>query len=304
MSALRALLDRSRARVLMMGVLNRTPDSFSDGGAFVDEGAALERVREMLADGADIIDIGAESTRPGSRAIPDDVQIARLGGTIPAALRLGAIVSIDTTSRAVAEHALGQGASVVNCVDPARAGELGALCNLHGAALVLMHCRGSMTAMAGYSAAADATYGDVVADVAAELREAAERALAGGLPREEIVIDPGLGFAKNARHSITLLARLDALVALGFPVLVGPSRKSFLAHAAASEEREVGGPAELAPVSRRLGGTIAAVLASAQRGARIVRVHDVAEARQALAVWRAIARRAAGDDAQEGVPLV
>lgn len=299
MSALRALLDRSRARVLVMGVVNRTPDSFSDGGAFAGEAEALDRVREMLAQGADIVDVGAESTRPGSKPVPDEEQIARLGGTIPAAVGLGAVVSIDTTSPVVAEHALAQGASVVNCVDPARAAELGALCKARGAALVLMHCRGSMSAMAGFSKAADASYGDVVAEVADELRAAAERAAATGLPRDEIVIDPGLGFAKNARHSLAVVARLDALVALGFPVLVGPSRKSFVAHAAASE-REAGGPSEIAPPAQRLGGTLAAVLACAQRGARIVRVHDVAEARQALDVWRAIERAAGGSRSHAG----
>jgi dihydropteroate synthase len=128
-----------------------------------------------------------------------------------------------------------------------------------------------------------------VVEVADELRAAAERAIAAGLSRDEIVIDPGFGFAKNARHSLSLIAGLGALVELGFPVLVGPSRKSFLAHAAALDEREAGRTVELAPPAKRLGGTIAAMLACVQRGARIVRVHDVAEARQALVVWRAIA---------------
>jgi dihydropteroate synthase len=154
-----------------------------------------------------------------------------------------------------------------------------------------------MTGMPGFSAADDTAYRDVVAEVAAELSIAAEKAMAAGLAREEIVIDPGLGFAKNARHSVALVARLRELVALGFPVLVGPSRKSFLAHAAAAEEREVGGPAGLAPPGSRLGGTLASLLACAERGARIVRVHDVAEARQALAVWRAIERVGQGGGA-------
>ena len=290
MSALRALLDRSGARVLVMGVLNRTPDSFSDGGDFVSEEAALRRAREMLAEGADVLDIGAESTRPGAPQIPDDEQIARLGGTIEKAAADGAIVSIDTTSPRVAEHALEQGASIVNCVDPARAAELGALAAKHGGALVLMHCRGSMTAMLGFSAAADSSYVDVVDEVTRELRAAAERAIRAGLPREEIVLDPGFGFAKNARHSIALVAHLQAIGALGFPLLVGPSRKSFLAHAAANEAKEAGRGADLAPPARRLGGTIAAALACADRGARIVRVHDVAEARQALDVWSAIGK--------------
>lgn len=290
MSALRALLDRSGARMLVMGVLNRTPDSFSDGGAFAGEAAAMERVRAMLAQGADIVDVGAESTRPGAPPVPDEEQIARLGGTIEGAARLGALVSIDTTSARVAAHALRRGARVVNCVDPSRAAELGGLCAERGAALVLMHCRGSMTGMPGFSAADDAAYGDVVREVAAELASAAEEAMAAGLGREEIVLDPGLGFAKNARHSLALVARLHELVALGFPVLVGPSRKSFVANVAAAEEREAGGPGDVAPPGSRLGGTLAAVLACADRGARVVRVHDVAEARQALAVWRAIGR--------------
>ena len=152
----------------------------------------------------------------------------------------GAIVSIDTTSPRVAEHALGQGASIVNCIDPARAAELGALCAKHGAALVIMHCRGSMTAMLGFSAAADSSYTDVVTDVARELGTAAARAIGAGLAREEIGLDPGFGFAKNARHSLALVANLGVIGALGYPLLVGPSRKSFLAHAAATEAREAG----------------------------------------------------------------
>jgi dihydropteroate synthase len=147
----------------------------------------------------------------------------------------------------------------------------------------------------------------VVVEVADELRAAAERAIAAGLSRDEIVIDPGFGFAKNARHSLALIAGLGALVELGFPVLVGPSRKSFLARAVAADEREAGRAAELAPPAKRLGGTIAAMLACVQRGARIVRVHDVAEARQALAVWRAIASAATENGsrrAREEVALV
>lgn len=295
MSALRALLERSRARVLVMGVLNRTPDSFSDGGAFSEGVTALARARAMLAEGADIIDIGAESTRPGAAPVPDAEQIERLGRTVSDVAARGAIVSIDTTSPVVAEHALREGATVVNCVDPSRASELGALAARHGAALVLMHCRGPMTAMRGFSAAADSSYGDVVAEVAAELSSAAGRAMDAGLSRDEIVIDPGFGFVKNARHSLALAARLDEICALGFPVLVGPSRKSFVALAAAVDLAEAkhasaGGPSDLAPPDKRLGGTLAVVLACAARGARIVRVHDVAETRQALAVQRAMER--------------
>lgn len=263
-----------------MGILNRTPDSFSDGGRFMDDAAALARVDAMIAGGAAIIDIGAESTRPGSRPIEADEQLARLGVVVQAAARRGALVSIDTTAPAVAERALADGAAIVNSVSLEPAAELGELCRAHRASLVLMHCRGSMADMRGFSVYADDAYGDVVADVAREWTAAAERALRAGLPREDLVLDPGLGFAKNARQSIELCARLDELVALGFPVLVGPSRKSFVA-------RTAGGDA--AP-DERLGGTLAAVLACVERGAAMVRAHDVAETRQAIAVSAAIGR--------------
>jgi dihydropteroate synthase len=152
--------------------------------------------------------------------------------------------------------------------------ELARIAARHGAALVLMHCRGSMTNMPGFSRYADDGYGDVVADVAREWKAAADLAVAAGVPREDLVLDPGFGFAKNARQSLELCARLGELVDLGFPVLVGPSRKSFLAHAAGDAA---------APPERRLGATIAAVLACAARGAAIVRVHDVEPVRQAIA---------------------
>jgi dihydropteroate synthase len=314
MSPLRALLN-DRQRAIVMGVVNRTPDSFSDGGKFLDEGAALEHIERLIEDGADIIDIGAESTRPGSTPVPPATQIERIGGVIRAVAKHGAdakdgkrsraLVSIDTTSVEVAARALEDGAAIVNTVSLEPAAELGALCARAGAALVLMHCRGSMTSMRGFSAYDDAAYGDVVADVARELLAAADEAMRAGLPREDIVLDPGLGFAKNARHSIELCARLGELCALGFPVLVGPSRKSFIARAeaaaddldpaargqAGSEDRRA--PRPLAPPEARLGGTIAAALACVARGASIVRAHDVAEVRQAIAVASSI-RRAEG----------
>ncbi|HSN97372.1 MAG TPA: dihydropteroate synthase [Candidatus Nanopelagicales bacterium] len=285
MSRLRMLLA-ARTRVVIMGILNRTPDSFSDGGFFTEEGAARAHVETMLGEGAEIIDVGAESTRPGSEPVTDEEQIARLGSSIRDAARLGAIVSIDTTSPAVAERALADGAAVVNSTSLDAAAALGALCARHGAALVLMHGRGPMTSMPGYSAYPDDAYGDVVADVLREWTAAAERAIDAGLPREELVLDPGLGFAKNARHSLELVARMDELCAAGFPVLVGPSRKSFLARAAASADPGVGAP----PPEQRLGATIAASLACAARGAAILRVHDIAPVRQALAFAAALDR--------------
>ncbi len=280
MTPLRALLDR-RERVVLMGVLNCTPDSFSDGGLFGDEGAAVARAAALIAAGAAVIDVGAESTRPGSAAVPAREQIARLGGIVGKIAALGALVSIDTTLPEVAEFALAEGAVVVNTVSLEPAAELGALAARRGAALVLMHSRGAMSAMKGFSVYADEGYRDVVSDVGREWSEAAGRALAAGLPRESLVLDPGLGFAKNAKQSIALCARLEELCALGFPVLVGPSRKSFLARTASPE-----GP--LAPPDERLGGTVAAVLACVARGAAVARVHDVAAVAQALAVDEAI----------------
>ncbi|MEP7125311.1 MAG: dihydropteroate synthase [Byssovorax sp.] len=280
MTPLRALLDR-RERVVLMGVLNCTPDSFSDGGLFGDEAAAVRRAAALVAAGAAVIDVGAESTRPGSTPVSAREQIARLGGVVRAIAATGTLVSIDTTLPEVAEHALAEGAVIVNTVSLEPAAELGAVAARAGAALVLMHSRGAMSAMKGFSVYADEAYRDVVSEVGREWSEAAGRALAAGLPRESLVLDPGLGFAKNAKQSIALCARLDELCALGFPVLVGPSRKSFVARIAAPE-----GP--LAPPDERLGGTIAAVLACAGKGAAIARVHDVAAVAQALAVDEAI----------------
>ncbi len=282
MTPLRALLDR-RERVVLMGVLNCTPDSFSDGGLFGDEGAAVARAAALIAAGAGVIDVGAESTRPGSTPVSARDQIARLGGIIRKIAAMGALVSIDTTLPEVAEHALVEGAAVVNTVSLEPAAELGAIAARHDAALVLMHSRGAMSAMKGFSVYADDAYRDVVNDVAREWSEAASRAMAAGLPRESLVLDPGLGFAKNAAQSIAICTRLDELCALGFPVLVGPSRKSFLARIAAPE-----GP--LAPPNERLGGTVAAVLACVAKGAVLARVHDVAAVAQAIAVDEAIHR--------------
>jgi dihydropteroate synthase len=273
MSPLRARLTERSGAALLMGILNRTPDSFSDGGLFVDEVAARAQVARLLAEGADIIDVGAESTRPGAAPVPAAEQIERVGDAVREAVRLGALVSIDTTSPEVAERALADGASIVNSVSLEPAADLARLAAAHGAALVLMHSRGSMSEMPGFSVYDDRGYADVVNDVARELRAAADRALSAGLPREDLVLDPGLGFAKNARHSLELCAWMDEICALGFPVLVGPSRKSFLV---AEQAGEKPAPAD------RLGATIAACIVAVERGARLVRVHDVAPVRQAL----------------------
>lgn len=280
-SPLRTLLQSQRG-ALVMGIVNRTPDSFSDGGRFVEDEHALAHVERLVREGAHLVDIGAESTRPGAPSVDADEQKRRLGNIVRKSADLGVIVSVDTTSPEVAAWALDEGASVINSVSLEPARELGALAARSGAALVLMHCRGSMTSMRGFSDYADDAYGDVVKDVASEWRIAAEEALASGLSPDELLFDPGLGFTKNARQSVELCARLDELCDLGYPVLVGPSRKSFLAKIAAKEGEA------LAPPEQRLGGTIAAVLGCVAKGALVVRVHDVAVIVQALAVARAL----------------
>jgi dihydropteroate synthase len=257
-----------------MGVLNATPDSFSDGGRYYQAEAARAHVDRLLDEGADLIDVGGESSRPGAEPVAAEEQIRRIGPALAHAVERGALVSIDTTSPEVAEHALRHGARVVNDVSCLANPELATVTARHGAVLILMHSREPMSTLRGFSCYPDDAYGDVVADVAAEWRGARDRALERGMPEDDVWLDPGLGFAKNARHSFELLRRLSELVAQGAPVVVGPSRKSFIS---AVDE---------SPPSERLGGTIAACLHAARAGAQVLRVHDVAPVRQALAVAR------------------
>lgn len=277
----------TRARVLVMGVVNMTPDSFSDGGRFVGEDAAVAHAEKILGEGADIVDFGAESTRPRAEPVSDEEQIRRIGAAIARVSRRGGTCSIDTTSPIVAAWAIDQGAILVNSVSLAPAADLGELCARARASLVLMHARGSMGDMAGFSAGTDTAYADVVADVAREWLAAADHALAAGIDRADLWLDPGLGFHKNARQSLELCSRLDELVGLGFPVVVGASRKSFLARAITGEGDD------LPPPEDRLGASIAAALISARKGAHMVRVHDVRETRQALAFLREVEPQAA-----------
>jgi dihydropteroate synthase len=251
------------ARTLVMGILNVTPDSFADGGRYFDFDRAVAAGLRMVADGADIIDVGGESTRPGAEPVPEDEELRRV---LPVVERLAAetdvSISIDTYKANVARAAVARGAVIINDVsglqyEPA----LGSVAAETGAALILMHTRGRSRGM--YELAA---YDDVVADVTRELSSAIDRALAAGVSRDEIVIDPGFGFAKRAQHSYEVLAHLDALAALDRPILSGPSRKSFLQSALG--EREPG---------EREWGTAAAVTASVLLGAHIVRVHGVRE---------------------------
>jgi len=262
-----------------MGVLNVTPDSFYDGGRYVGADAARVQVDRLLAEGAAIIDVGAESSRPGAESVPASEQLERLDAALRHAVARGALVSIDTTSPEVAERALALGARLVNDVSCLAEPELARVTARAGATLVLMHARGPMSAQRGFSVYPEAGYADVVADVLGEWRSARDRAADAGLDPRDVWLDPGLGFAKNARQSFELLARLAELTQEGVPVVVGPSRKSFIA--------SVDG----APPAERLGGTVAACLAAVERGARVLRVHDVLAVGQALAVAR-LARRA------------
>ncbi len=270
-----------------MGVCNVTPDSFSDGGLHFAPEAARARVDDLLAQGADIIDIGGESTRPRAEAVPPQVQIGRVLDVVRYAAGRGACVSIDTTTPEVAAACLDAGASVVNDVSCLLDGALARVVAASGAALVLMHARGTQQEMSGFSRYPDDAYGDIVHDVCAEWETAAERARSAGVPRDAIVMDPGFGFAKNARHSLELLARLDEIVrAVGGVVAVGASRKSFLAAVGGSV---LGGTKpETLPPTERLGASIAAALHAARAGASILRVHDVRATRQAIDLERAL----------------
>jgi dihydropteroate synthase len=262
--------------VLLMGVLNVTPDSFFDGGRYLTPESARERVDRLIAEGADIIDIGAESSRPGSEPVPAAEQLERMAAALRYAVEKGRPVSVDTTSPEVAERALALGARIVNDVSCLADAELARVTARARAELIIMHSRGPMSAQRGYSVYPDAGYRDVVAEVQDEWRAARDRAVGAGLRAEDVWFDPGLGFAKNARQSFELLARLDEFRALAAPIVVGASRKSFLAAADGS------------PPDQRLGGTVAACLLAARRGAHVLRVHDAAVVRQAFAVSRLV----------------
>lgn len=244
-----------------MGILNVTPDSFSDGGRWVDPSRAVDAAFRMVEAGADIVDVGGESTRPGAPELPADEEWRRIEPVLRAiGGRLAVPVSIDTYKAVIADRALDLGASIVNDVsggayDPS----LATVVARHRSAMVIMHNRGRSNDMY-----AQAAYDDVVFDVVRELRDAGARAVRAGVQLERVIFDPGLGFAKRAEHTTALLARFDELHVLGRPLLSGPSRKSFL-------NAFVG---DVPPIDR-VWGTAAAVTASVLAGAHIVRVHDV-----------------------------
>jgi dihydropteroate synthase len=276
--AFRQVHERGRATrgVALMGICNVTPDSFSDGGLYQEPAAARARVDELVAQGSDIVDLGGESTRPGAAPVTASEQIRRVLDTVRYAVSRGVCVSIDTASAEVAEACLVAGACAVNDVSCLRDDALARVVAARGAALVLMHSRGTQDKMRGFSQYPDSGYGDVVRDVLDEWGAAAERARARGVARDALVMDPGLGFAKNARQSAELLARIGEIVrALDVPVAVGASRKSFLTIV----------DSDTSP-TERLGASIAAVLHAARAGTSMVRVHDVRATKQAVDLTR------------------
>ena len=255
-------------RPIVMGVLNVTPDSFSDGGRFLDPVDAIDQARRMIAEGADVLDIGAESTRPygDAVAVPIGEEMRRLGPVLPAGVGLGVPVSIDTMKVEVAAWALAAGAAIVNDVwGLQRDGELARVVSQHAVPVIIMHNR----------EAADPAI-DIVADICAFFSRSLDIAARAGIARQNIVLDPGIGFGKTPEQSLTAIARLPDLKSFGLPLLVGASRKRFI---------DTVSPA---PPDQRLGGSIAAHLLAVAGGAAIIRTHDVAATVQGLRVAAAI----------------
>jgi dihydropteroate synthase len=258
----------ARRRVVVMGILNVTPDSFSDGGRFLELDRALDQARRMIAEGADIVDVGAESTRPygGARPVSAQEEQSRLADILPALVDLGAPISIDSMKAEIAAWALESGAQIVNDVwglqrDP----DMAKVVAQYAAPVIIMHNR----------EAADPEI-DIVADMQSFFARSLAVAAHAGIPREHIVLDPGIGFGKTPEQSVTAIARLAELKSFGLPLLVGASRKRFIDSIVSSSP------------DRRLGGSIASHMLAADNGAAMVRVHDVAETVQALRVADAI----------------
>jgi len=264
-------LDRPR----IMAIVNVTPDSFSDGGAFLDPASAIAQGRAVAAAGADIVDIGGESTRPGAEPVSEDEERARIGPVI-SALAGGPPISVDTRNAGVARSALECGASILNDVTALRHDpEMAALAAGAGVPVCLMHSAGDPKTMQH-----DPRYADVLLDVYDHLEERVEAAVAAGVDRTRIVVDPGIGFGKTAAHNIALIARLSLFHGLGCPVLLGVSRKRFIG--SIGNAPDAGG---------RLPGSLAMGLAGIAQGVQILRVHDMAETAQALSLWMAVAAK-------------
>jgi len=258
-------------RPLVMGILNVTPDSFSDGGRYQSLEFAMERAEQMIKDGVDIIDIGGESTRPGSPSVPVQEELARVMPAIFALRELGYALSIDTCKPEVMREAIIAGADMINDINAFRApGAIEAVAD-SDCGLCIMHMRGTPQDMQ-----AQPVYQDVVAEVIAFLRERVEALEAAGVARERVTIDPGFGFGKTVEHNVALLRSINRMEReLGLPVLAGLSRKSMI------------GALTGRPVEQRLAGSLGGALAAVAQGARIVRVHDVAETVDAIRVWNA-----------------
>jgi dihydropteroate synthase len=260
---------------LVMGVLNVTPDSFHDGGRYADSGPAIDCAREMMREGASIIDVGGESTRPGAHPIAEDEELRRIRPVVEALLAVGDIpISIDTRKAGVAREMLELGAHMINDVSGlAFDADMPRVVRDHNVPVVIMHMRGGPENMQEFT-----DYGDVVADVKREITERIEAAEQAGILPGNIVIDPGIGFAKTAEQCAELIARLDEFTDLGKPILVGPSRKSFIGKILGLEKQD------------RLEATITSCIVAVSKGASIVRVHDVAQVSRALRMFEAFRR--------------
>lgn len=265
---------------LLMGIVNVTPDSFSDGGLYLDPEAAIRRGQALAAEGADILDVGGESTRPGAAAVDAREELARIVPVIEGLRSSGPRVSVDTSKAAVAERALAAGATIVNDVTALGDPAMGAVCAAAGAGLILMHMKGTPRTMQE-----NPTYDDVVGEVRGFLGERVARAVKAGVAEASVWIDPGIGFGKTLEHNLELIRRLDELRELGRPIVLGASRKSFI------------GTITGRPAAReRLGGSIAAGVLAAANGADVLRVHDVGATREALAVLAAIESGSWGEE--------
>jgi dihydropteroate synthase len=248
-------------RTLVMGVLNLTPDSFSDGGAWTDPKAAVRRARDMVREGADLIDVGGESTRPGARAVSGKEELRRVVPVVERLAAEGIVVSVDTSKAAVAEAAMRAGAKIVNDVTALRGDRrMAETVARTGAAVVLMHMKGSPRTMQK-----DPRYGDVVGEILGFFEKIQKFAWSAGIRRDKILLDPGIGFGKLPRHNVEILRRLDEFRGLGRPLVIGTSRKSFIGRALGRR------------VDERQFGTAATLTVAVLRGADVVRVHDVRE---------------------------
>ena len=260
-------------RALIMGIVNVTPDSFSDGGQFLDPAIAIERGLQMIRQGADILDIGGESTRPGAAVVDEEEEIRRVLPVI-AGLRAASdtLLSIDTSKARVAEEALSAGADIVNDVTAGRDPDMAKVAAKHRAGVVLMHMRGTPQTMQD-----DPRYGDVVREVAKELQERVNAFVAAGVAAERIAIDPGIGFGKTFEHNLELLARLPELLAIGRPICLGVSRKGFIGQIIDRPRNE-----------RSVGSALLAAYCVARGAAHVIRVHDVPETRDAVRLMAAL----------------